>query len=120
MKHLEFGDRLRKIIKERRISGRKLANKLNVAPSTVSCYVNNQRRPEYEILVNISKELNVSIDYLLGCSLINDPKFGKLNEIELFIIEIYRRASRPGKKFLENAANLISISFVQNPTKRKR
>ncbi len=63
---MKFGDRLRILIEERNITQKNLANKLNIAPSTVSSYAQNTREPDFETLKMIASYFNVTTDYLLG------------------------------------------------------
>lgn len=64
---MNFGDRLRILIDERGITQKELASQLNIAPSTVSSYVQNTREPDFATLKSIATYFGVSIDYLLGC-----------------------------------------------------
>ena len=64
---MNFGDRLRILIDERGITQKELASQLNIAPSTVSSYVQNTREPDFTTLKSLSIYFSVSIDYLLGC-----------------------------------------------------
>lgn len=59
-----FRERLRQTREEKNISQTEMANKLGIAVTTYRNYENTSREPNYDILVNISKVLNVSIDYL--------------------------------------------------------
>ena len=60
-----FKERLRQTREEKNISQTEMASKLGIAVTTYRNYENTSREPNYDILVNISKVLNVSIDYLL-------------------------------------------------------
>jgi transcriptional regulator with XRE-family HTH domain len=64
---MNFGDKLRALIEERGITQKELASHLNIAPSTVSSYVQNTREPDFVTLKLIAKYFDVSIDYLLDC-----------------------------------------------------
>lgn len=64
---MNFGDRLRILIDERGITQKELASQLNIAPSTVSSYVQNTREPDFATLKSLATYFSVSIDYLLGC-----------------------------------------------------
>ena len=63
---MTFGDNLRNLIEEREITQKELALHLNIAPSTVSSYVQNTREPDFATLKSIAKYFEVSIDYLLN------------------------------------------------------
>lgn len=53
------------------LNQKELAEKLNIAKSTMSQYESNQRVPSDDLKVELAKIFNVSTDYLLG--LTNDP-----------------------------------------------
>lgn len=65
---MNFGDRLKILIEEKDMTQKELAAQLNIAPSTVSSYVQNTREPDFATLRMIAKYFNVSIDYLLDYS----------------------------------------------------
>lgn len=62
---MNFGDKLRNLIEEKDITQKELASRLNIAPSTVSSYVQNTREPDFETLKSIARFFEVSTDYLL-------------------------------------------------------
>ena len=64
---MNFGERLRILIEEKDITQKELAAQLNIAPSTVSSYVQNTREPDFTTLTEIAKYFGVTTDYLLGC-----------------------------------------------------
>ena len=63
---MNFGEKLRILIEERDITQKGLAAHLNIAPSTVSSYVQNTREPDFKTLIEIAKYFGVTTDYLLG------------------------------------------------------
>ena len=63
---MEFGERLLLVLKERAITQRELAEKININETALSRYVNGSRKPRMDILVNIARALNVSVEYLTG------------------------------------------------------
>ena len=58
---MNFGDRLRILIDERGITQKELASQLNIAPSTVSSYVQNTREPDFTTLKSLAIYFSVSI-----------------------------------------------------------
>ena len=64
---MDFGTKLRTLIEENNITQKELATQLNIAPSTVSSYVQNTREPDFTTLKAIASLFGVSTDYLLGC-----------------------------------------------------
>ena len=65
MIHMSFGDRLRSLIEERGMTQRELAGAFNIAPSTLSCYVQDTREPDFSTLKALADYFDVSADYLL-------------------------------------------------------
>lgn len=61
-----FGQRLRELRRENRISAKELAIALDIAQSSISRYENDLREPRRDFLEKVSAYFNVSIDYLLG------------------------------------------------------
>lgn len=62
---MSFGNNLRALIEERGMTQKELAMQLNIAPSTMGCYVQNTREPDFDTLKMLAKYFNVSTDYLL-------------------------------------------------------
>lgn len=60
-----LGDKIKLLRKELNISQEKLAEKLNVSPSTIAMYETNKRQPNYEILLKLSDIFNCTLDYLM-------------------------------------------------------
>lgn len=63
---MEFGGRLMLVLKEKEITQRELAEKIKINETALSRYVNGSRKPRMDILVNIARALNVSVEYLTG------------------------------------------------------
>lgn len=70
-----FGVRLRKLIQERGIKQKELASKTGMTRQSVSMWVTGERLPSVEVLVKVSRTLNVDIETLLG---IQSPKTGEM------------------------------------------
>ena len=62
----KFASRLTDLREDRHMSKKQLAALLNVSPSVISQYESEKCMPGFDILISISKEFNVSTDYLLG------------------------------------------------------
>lgn len=61
-----FGNRVKKLRIDKGYSMQDLANKINVTKSSVNMWENGGSIPKDNILIELSKLFNVSIDYLLG------------------------------------------------------
>ena len=62
----EFGERLKKIMVERGVTGLELSQRLEVTPSTIINYTTGKRFPGYYCLRKLAQVLGVSADYMLG------------------------------------------------------
>ncbi len=65
MPKLSFGDKLILLRKKKNISQKELAHLLNISVNNLPRYEKNDYLPKPEILLQLSKFFDVSIDYLL-------------------------------------------------------
>ena len=63
---LELGRRIAEGIKRNNMTQRELAEKIFVAEASMSRYIKGEREPKPDVLADIARELNTSVDYLLG------------------------------------------------------
>lgn len=63
---VSFGDRLRLLRKEMKLTQDELAETFHINKSSISRYENNCQLPEYDLLQKIADFFNVSLDYILG------------------------------------------------------
>ena len=61
-----FQDQIKKLISQRGITQRTIAEKLNTTDTTISRYVSGDRTPNLETLVALAEVLNVSLNTLAG------------------------------------------------------
>lgn len=66
-----FGVRLSKLRTEKKLTQAELANRLNIAKSTLAMYETDKREPSFETVQKIADFFDVKVDYLLGRT--NDP-----------------------------------------------
>lgn len=71
---MEFGDKLKFLREKNNLSREDLAIALNITYSALSKYETNNRFPDKDTLLKIAKYFDVSIDYLLGRSDIQNSK----------------------------------------------
>lgn len=62
---MNFSENLARILDEKGISQRELAEKLECTDGSVSLYVNGHRKPNLDVLTKIADVLNVKIDELI-------------------------------------------------------
>ena len=65
---MNFGERLKYLREREKMFQSELADKLNLAPSTISMYERGDRDPDTSTLAKIAEIFNVTTDYLLGRS----------------------------------------------------
>jgi transcriptional regulator with XRE-family HTH domain len=70
---MSFGNRVKKIRKQKGVSQSTLANALGISTNAISQYETDKRFPDKKTLVEICNFLDVSSDYLLGLSEIPHP-----------------------------------------------
>ncbi len=61
-----FGERIKKELKEQGLTQKWLAKKLNVLPTTLCEWLNDNNEPPMQVIVDIAKIMEVSTDFLLG------------------------------------------------------
>lgn len=67
--------KLNELRKKRNLSQAKLAKELGLVRSTICQYEKGNRQPDQETLIKIADFFNVSVDYLLGRTDIENPTF---------------------------------------------
>lgn len=68
---MKFPERLKLLRDDKGFTQKDLAEALNITVSTISHYENGTREPGIEILIQMSKILGVSVDYLVGSTDVN-------------------------------------------------
>ena len=65
---MEFRDRLKILRNENSISAIELAKQLNKSESAIRMWESGKTKPDADTLIELSKMLDCSVDYLLGLS----------------------------------------------------
>ncbi len=110
-----FGDRLRELRKEKKITQPELADMLGVTFSTVSAWEVGKAQPSYDILTKLAQYFNVTTDYLLG---FNQDDLDKIERLKIacqeagisiagqdFDVEDFKRAMLVVETLKENKKN---------------
>lgn len=63
---MSIGERLTKLREEKGYMQKEVAEKVGIAPNTLSGYERDVRTPDAETLVKLAKFYGVSVDYILG------------------------------------------------------
>ena len=62
----KFGNALRSLRKEKNLTLKELASKLNIRLTAISRWELNQTEPDLNMLEKLADFFNVSVDYLMG------------------------------------------------------
>ena len=82
---MNFSDKLRCLIEERNLTQKRVANDLNIAPSTIGGYVQGSSEPDFETLKILAEYFDVSTDYLLEDELLRVFRSMTTEQQSLFI-----------------------------------
>lgn len=63
---MTFGNRIKTLRSERKLTQKELADSLSLGESTISFYESDKREPDYDTLKKIADFFEVSVDYLMG------------------------------------------------------
>jgi len=87
-------NRIAELRKEKRLTQTGLAIKLNISQYLVSAYETGRHQPSVELLIEMSKLFNVSVDYIIGNSDIKIPaeflKSHNINDDEAELLALFR------------------------------
>lgn len=91
----EFAETLKNLRTKKGLTQTQLADKLWLNKSIISAYENEQRMPSLDVLIKLSYEFNVSMEYLLGIeknktidiSDLTDEQISAINNL----IELFRK-----------------------------
>lgn len=92
-----IGERIVFLRQERDISQKELANMIQIPPTSLSRYENNQYEPKAEIIFRLAHALNTTADFLLGLSDIYERPNDKQNSLlsltaqEHHLVSLYRK-----------------------------
>lgn len=82
----DFGENLRKLRSDARMTQKKLAIELEISPSAVGMYEHGRRKPDYDILIKVSRLFSVSIDSLLGNTAVSNEATDIIKEMRTKIL----------------------------------
>lgn len=101
-----FVKRLIELMENANMTQIELADRIGTTNVTISRYMNGERSPRIEIVAEIAKVFNVSVDYLLGLPTSKKNRFVE-NES---MIELYKIVSHLG--FLDNNHKLSKAQIT--------
>jgi transcriptional regulator with XRE-family HTH domain len=75
-----FGERLKELRKNKKLTQEDIAKIFNINPATVSAWEVGKAQPNYDILVELANYFGVSIDFLLGNETNSPNTIDKVNQ----------------------------------------
>lgn len=114
---MEFKNVIRAYRQAERLTQKELADRLNIAPSTVGMYEQGRRIPDIEAVFDISKKLSIPVTTLLGLAA------PTLSPEESALLDLYRRhkSNGPSKEIAWELRRLFSglVDMWINPEEKK-
>lgn len=101
-----FASRIKKLRTDKKLTLDGLANELNINKSRIGMWENNGTVPRDDVLIELSKYFDVSIDYLLGNEKMEDkkPDSQRLQYLQ-------RGLGKLDEGRLEKAEKMLSVMF---------
>ena len=114
----DLGSRLQMLRKQRGITQKILAERINKSVAAVSSYETNVQSPPLDVLISIASVLNVSLDYLVGFDsrelVVLDSLTDEQRELVYLLIAEFnsptsegKHLSNPQKDILERTLSLF-------------
>ena len=105
---MNFCDKLRCLIEERNLTQKRVANDLNIAPSTIGGYVQGSSEPDFETLKILAGYFDVSTDYLLNV------KTGNVNNLlENELLRVFRSMTTEQQSlFIEQGKVFVKANII--------
>lgn len=101
-----FVKRLTELLENANMSQTELAQRIGTTDATVSRYINGERLPKIESLIQIASVFNVSLDYLFGLPGEENVHFIKNDSV----VELYKILNQ--LNFLNDEHNLSNQQIV--------
>ena len=91
---MSFGEKLKTLRKELKLTQQQLAERVGVAKSVVSYYESGERYPSYDVLVKLARIFHVTTDYLLDIERNRVLDVSDLSEEDIFVLQTVATALR--------------------------
>jgi transcriptional regulator with XRE-family HTH domain len=108
---MEFGERLRELRKEKKLTSKQLGEKFKLAESTISGYETGARKPDIELVKAFANFFEVTTDYLLGESNDRNPDEIKINSA----FYDYEKITEEEKEYLD-----MQLELFRDMKKKKK
>src|SRR3954469_22427334 len=90
MKVMTFAEKVRNLLKARRLSQSELAEALGTSQPQVSRWLEGGTPPRWDYLLKMARTLGVSADYLIAAEQDEPPQPPSLTDDERFVLQLYR------------------------------
>lgn len=108
---MNFSDKLRLLIEERNLTQKRVANDLNIAPSTMGGYVQGSSEPDFETLKRLAQYFDVTTDYLLN---IHSDKSESFLEDEL--LRVFRSMTPEQQRLFIEQGKVFLKANISHPS----
>lgn len=108
---MNFSDKLRLLIEERNLTQKRVANDLNIAPSTMGGYVQGSSEPDFETLKRLAQYFDVTTDYLLN---IHSDKSESFMEDEL--LRVFRSMTPEQQRLFIEQGKVFLKANISHPS----
>ena len=121
-----IGEKIRELRAEKDMLQRELAEKIHIAPNTLSQFESGKANPSYEVLISIADFFEVSTDWLLdraddfgNVTVTSHSSSPALPADEQRLLTGYRQLTNPLKKMIQETLDTFLESDLNQP-KRKQ
>ena len=101
-----LGQRITHYRKKANLSRKQLASNIGLAYDTLRRYENDEREPNVSTLVDLAKELNITVDVLVGAK--SHPDFMAQNTGESAILRNFRKLSSSWRDRIETLISWLA------------
>lgn len=112
-----LGARIAALRREAGLSQAQLASRLGISPSTMGMYEQGRREPSANTLIALSRELNVSVDYLLTGTVRTEAEANAMEQLLLGRITSADRRleERPERPFSRQELAVLFAALLMEP-----
>lgn len=105
--------RLKELRQEKKLTQVEIAKIFNLTQGTYSNYENETTQPDMKILIEMADHFDVSLDYLVGRSFVNDV--GYLTKDEKEILTVYREMTEDNKQiYYQEGRGILLAQGLKN------
>lgn len=108
---MKFSDKLSLLIEECNLTQKRVANDLNIAPSTMGGYVQGSSEADFETLKRLAQYFDLTTDYLLN---IHSDKSESFLEDEL--LRVFRSLTPEQQRLLIEQGKVFLKANISHPS----